>query len=90
VNISNFLNTLGDRLIKNYRTSVGGGIAGMIFAIFIGKLEEMSGCHFATAFANVDWGQLAGYLFGQAFGLIVTDSHKTVSTSTAPPTAPTT
>lgn len=80
MNIQGFLNTIGSRLIGSPRTTVGGGIAGMIFAMLIGKLESMSGCHFQEAFAGIDWGELAGYLFGQIFGIIVTDSSKVVAT----------
>jgi hypothetical protein len=84
VNIQGFLNTIGSRIVGNPRTTVGGGISGVLFAILVEKLETMSGCHFTEAFAGLDWMQLAGFVFAQGFGMLVTDSHKVVPTGSVP------
>jgi hypothetical protein len=86
MNIQGFLNTIGSRIVGSPRTTVGGGVLGGLLALAIGKLETMSGCHFQEAFAGMDWAQLIGYIVTQGFGMIVTDSHKTVPTGV--PTAP--
>lgn len=75
----NILKSLKFRIFDNLWTTLGGGtVGGGIVAIIIGKLEEMTGCHFSTAFANVDWGQLFGFVAMQVFGMLVTDGNKVV------------
>lgn len=75
-----FIKTIRERAIDNKNTTLGGGVAGILFATLVGKFEEMSGCKFATVFGNVDWLQLAIYVFSQVMGALTTDANKTVDT----------
>ena len=74
-----FFKSIKTRTVDNKNTTIGGGVAGVAFAALIGKLEEMSGCHFAIAFANVDYLQLAVYVYSQVAGALTTDASKTIS-----------
>lgn len=76
--IFEFIGSLKTRAIDNPNTTIGGGAIGIGFAALIGQLETATGCHFATAFANIDWLQIAGYTVAQVFGASVTDGKKTV------------
>lgn len=70
------------RITKNPNTSIGGGAFGVVAAALFAKVEEMSGCHFQAAIANIDWAQL--FIFGicQIGGLASTDANKTIVDST--------
>lgn len=72
------------RILKNKNTTIGGGVLGVVVASIFAKLEEMSGCKFSVAFANIDWGQL--FIFGimQLFGAFVTDADKIVEKQNTP------
>lgn len=74
-----FFATLGLR-IQNKNSTIGGGVAGVVLAAVIGKIEEMSGCKFTIAFGNIDWVQLVGFISMQIFGAVMTDANKTVAT----------
>lgn len=76
--VTSFFSSLSER-IKSKNTTIGGGIAGIVLAAIIGKVEEMSGCKFAVAFGNIDWVQLVGFASMQIFGALTTDANKTVS-----------
>lgn len=78
ISVLSVLKTSGERVKANPHTTIGGGVFGIVAAALVGKLEEMSGCHFATAFANVDWLQVAVYVFAQTQGALSTDANKTV------------
>lgn len=73
-----FFSSLVERF-KNKNTTIGGGVAGIVLAAIIGKVEEMSGCKFAVAFGNIDWVQLVGFASMQIFGALTTDANKIVS-----------
>lgn len=76
--ILSFMSSLKARTVENKNTTIGGGVAGIAFAALIGQLETATGCHFAEAFAGLDWAQIAGFVFAQTFGAMVTDGKKTV------------
>ncbi len=78
--IIGFFGSSKQRIIGNPHTTVAGGVLGVVGAAVIGKIEEMSGCHFSTAFANIDWVQLAFFVFAQVNGALSTDANKTIST----------
>ncbi|MEM4360111.1 MAG: hypothetical protein QXT45_06245 [Candidatus Bilamarchaeaceae archaeon] len=67
--------------IKNWKTTVGGGVLGVIGAGILGKIEEQTGCHFASVFGSIDWGQIIIFVLSQLFGLFVTDGDKKVNDS---------
>jgi hypothetical protein len=77
--IGSFFSSVIGRL-QNKNTTVGGGVAGLVLVAIIGKIEEMSGCKFAVAFANIDWVQIVGFASMQIFGAMTTDANKTTST----------
>lgn len=64
------------RVKGNPRTTVGGGVIGLVIAALISQIEEASGCHFAQAFDGVDWAQIIGFGVVQLFGALVTDGDK--------------
>lgn len=74
------LRTSKERAVGSKRTTIAGGVGGVVLAGLIGKLEEMSGCKFATAFANVDWIQLAVFIYSLVAGALTTDANKIVET----------
>lgn len=76
--ILSFIGSLKARAVGSKNTTIGGGIAGVALAALIGQLEVASGCHFKEAFAGIDWLQIAGFVFSQTFGVMVTDSNKIV------------
>lgn len=78
-----FIYTIKTRTVDSKNTTIGGGVAGVVFAAVIGKLEEISGCHFTTAFANIDYMQLTGFIFMQVYGALTTDADKTISVAKA-------
>lgn len=63
---------------KNWKTTVGGGVLGLVGASLISKLEESTGCHFQEAFAGIDWVQIIVYILTQIFGIITTDANKKI------------
>lgn len=77
-----FIRTIKSRAVDNKNTTIGGGVWGIVFAALVGKLEELSGCKFTTAFANVDYIQIAVFLYGQIIGALSTDANKTVVVTT--------
>lgn len=80
--VLNLFKTSKERTVNNKATTVAGGVGGVIMAGLIGKLEEMSGCHFVEAFANIDWIQLAVFGYSLVAGALTTDANKTVSVPT--------
>lgn len=76
--IINFVKSIPFR-IANKNTTIGGGLFGVVSAVVIGKLEEMSGCKFSTAFMNVDWIQLVVFIISQVFGALMTDANKKIT-----------
>ncbi|MEM0272920.1 MAG: hypothetical protein QW514_10305 [Thermoprotei archaeon] len=77
--MSNILSSLRFRVFENLKTTLGGGtVLGVLSAIVIGKLEEMSGCKLREAFMGIDWVQFITFLIVQIFGAFVTDGNKTV------------
>lgn len=77
--MSKFIKDLIFRFMKNPKTTIGGGIVGVAGAALIGQLEQQSGCHFATAFANIDWIQIIVFVLSQVLGGFSTDANKTIS-----------
>lgn len=63
---------------KNWKTTLGGGVLGLVSASLINKLEESTGCHFQEAFAGIDWVQIIVYVLMQIFGAITTDANKKI------------
>lgn len=76
-----------ERALGNKASTVTGGVLGVAFAALIGKLEEASGCKFATAFANVDWLQVAVFVYSQVYGALSTDANKTVGSVSSSPSS---
>lgn len=76
--IIEFIKSIKVRTIENKNTTVGGGVAGVMFAAIIKQIETASGCHFAEAFAGIDWMQIIGYAVMQGYGAMVTDGNKTI------------
>ena len=74
-----FTKSIPTRTTDHLNTTIGGGVVGVGFAALIGQIETATGCHFATAFANIDWLQITGYVFSQVFGALSTDANKTVT-----------
>lgn len=79
-----FLGSIKQRAVSNPNTTIGGGVFGVIGAALISKVEDLSGCHFSTAFANIDWMQVAFYVYAQAHGALSTDANKTINTGVVP------
>lgn len=77
-----FIKSLKARIMTSKNTTIGGGVVGIAFAALIGKLEEVSGCKFQEAFVGIDWMQIAGFVFSQVFGALMTDSTKTIEPTT--------
>jgi hypothetical protein len=77
--IFEFIGSLKSRAFGNLNTTMGGGVVGVGLAALIGQLEAATGCHFQTAFANIDWLQIAGFVFSQSFGAMMTDANKTIA-----------
>jgi hypothetical protein len=78
--IIEFLGSIKQRAVDHPNTIVGGGVFGVIGAALLSKVEDLSGCHFATAFANFDWMQIAFYVYAQVHGALSTDANKTLNT----------
>jgi hypothetical protein len=76
------LSSLKMRTIGSPNTTIGGGVFGIVAAALFFKIEEMTGCHFATAFGNIDWGQLFVYGMSQIVGALTTDGDKTITSTT--------
>lgn len=76
--MKNFMSSIMFRIFGNAKTTVGGGVFGVVLAAMFSKFEEMMGCKFSEAFANVDWGQLFVFGITQLFGALTTDANKTI------------
>lgn len=86
MDIKSMIQSIVFRMTKNPHTAIGGGAFGVVAAALFAKFEEMSGCNFSTAFANVDYGQLFVFGITTIFGLSVTDANKTTPTANKTPT----
>ncbi len=75
--IINFLKSIPFR-VRNWKTTIGGGVLGVIGAALVGHLEQATGCHFQEAFAGIDWVQLLVFILSQIFGALTTDADKKV------------
>jgi len=77
--MKNLIKELFERTAGSKKTTIGGGLVGIAAAALLLKVEEISGCNFSTAFANVDYGQIFVFVLCQVFGAITTDANKTIN-----------